>query len=164
MNARERFETLPAPNEIKASGYRVVYEHIQNLIASDEYVDKLIASGVGHGAVDPRHVEDSLIDLLGWAEEVLRRWRGDASDASRYPAEPPARKVWVLIVEHEYGVYVWASSTRERAEAKLFEHVKASWDSKEPLPRKPKEAIDRYFHEERGGREAYRLIDTEVLP
>ena len=163
MNARERFEALPDPNEIRATGYRVVYEHIEHLVASEEYVEKLVVSEVSHGAADPRHVEDSLIELVGWAEEVLRRWRGETSDLLPYPPQTPARKVWVLIVEHEYGAYVWASLTRKRAEAILFEHVRASWDLKEPIPRNPKEAIDRYFHEERGAREAYRLIDTEVL-
>ena len=71
--------------------------------------------------------------------------------------------VFVLVVEHDHGVDVWAHSTKDKAEASLEEYVRSWWDQEmddEPIPTDRWEAITEYF--EATESECWRITDLEI--
>ena len=83
--------------------------------------------------------------------------------------KPKVRKavVWVLLIEHRYGIDMYACARKDRAHARLADFV-ARWWAREmpsglPMPKDPDERIRAYF-EHMDGRESYILGKVEVEP
>jgi hypothetical protein len=72
--------------------------------------------------------------------------------------------VFILVVEHHYGVDIWAHSTKEKAEASLEKYAMSWWDHEidtdEPPPAGRENVIKRYF--ECVPYETYRITKLQI--
>ncbi len=72
--------------------------------------------------------------------------------------------VFVVAINHKHGLDTNVFTTRELAEAYLYDYVKDYWDvdgPDEPIPEDPDTAIDRYFHHA-WSEESYTLQQSKV--
>lgn len=80
-------------------------------------------------------------------------------------AEKSGAKVFVVAIDHKYGMDSSVFITRAAAEHYLFGYVAEWWDKDGPkgeaMPTDQAEAIDRYFHHD-DSRDSYTLNECEV--